>query len=461
MTVVVSNRGPFRFASTADGGFEARPGSGGVVSALRPLLTSGAAGPDATWIASALDDGDRAAMVAHAASVPGIALRLLDHDTDVHRLYYDVVSNGTLWFLHHGLFDLVRRPRFDRHFRESWAAYETVNQSFADAVIELAGDGDVVLVQDYQLTLVPEMVRRQRPDLRVVHFTHTSFCGPNSIRVLPDAVAVSICRSMACSAAGFHSARWANAYEASAREVLDDDVERGPTFVAPLAPDAEELARIAASPEAVAAGDELDDVVDDRRLILRVDRIDPSKNIVRGFAAYDELLAQQKKWRGKVVFVARLTSSRQTLPEYLAYTNEVEQAAARVNEQWGTRDWQPVVLDTEDSYPRTVAALLRSDVLLVNPVKDGLNLVAMEGALLNDRDGVLCLSRDAGATDILGEAALPVHPYDLEQTANTLEQGLVMPAKERKQRATQLRELTAARTPRDWLDDQLRAAGSR
>jgi len=460
VTVVVSNRGPFRFASTGDGGFEARPGSGGVVSALRPLLTSGAAGTGAMWIASALDDGDRAAMDADAAHVGGIALRLLEHDADVHRLYYNVVSNGTLWFLHHGLFDLVRRPRFDRRFRESWAAYETVNQSFATAVAELAADGDVVLVQDYHLALVPEMVLRARPDLRVVHFTHTPFCGPNSIRVLPDAVAVSLCRSMACSAAGFHSARWARAYEASAREVLADGVDRRPAFVAPLAPDGDELARIAASSEALAAGAELDDLVGDRQLLLRVDRIDPSKNIVRGFVAYDELLAQHEKWRERVVFVARLTSSRQSLPEYLAYTNEVEQAAARVNEQWGTRDWQPVVLDTEDSYPRTVAALTRSDVLLVNPVKDGLNLVAMEGALLNDRDGVLCLSRDAGATDILGEAALAIHPFDLEQTAGALDQALAMPAKERTQRAARLKTLTAARTPRDWLDDQLRAADS-
>ncbi|MEX2269060.1 MAG: trehalose-6-phosphate synthase [Acidimicrobiia bacterium] len=461
MTVVVSNRGPFQFARTSDGGFEAKPGSGGVASTLRPLLTSGAAGPNATWIAAALDDDDRAASREGAADVPGIALRLLDHDPDVHRLYYDVVSNGTLWFLHHGLFDLVRRPRFDHRFREAWAAYELVNRSFADAVAELAGDGDTVLVQDYHLALVAEMVNRLRPDLRVVHFTHTAFCGPNSIRVLPDEVAASLCRSMACSAAGFHSARWARAYEASAREVLGDEAELGPTFVAPLAPDPDELARVAESPEATTAGAEIDDIVGDRQLVVRVDRIDPSKNIARGFAAYDLLLTEHREWREQIVFVARLTSSRQTLPEYLAYTNEVEQAAARVNERWATKDWQPVVLDTTDDYPRTVAVLKRSDVLLVNPLKDGLNLVAMEGPLVNDRNGVVCLSRDAGAWDLLGESALPIHPFDLEQTANTLHQALSMPAKERSSRAGRLRELTAARTPRNWLDDQLKAAGAR
>lgn len=457
MTIVVSNRGPFRFTRTPDGGFEAHQGSGGLASALRPLLTSGAAGADATWIAAALDDDDRAAARAGEVRAPGIALRLLEHDPQLHHLYYDIVANGTLWFLHHGLFDLVRRPRFDHRFREAWAGYETVNQTFADATVELAGEGDTVLVQDYHLALVPEMIRRQRPDLRIAHFTHTAFCGPNSIRVLPDDVAVALCRSLACSAAGFHAKRWARAYEASTREVLGEGAT-GPTFVAPLAPDADELARLAASPEAHIAGAELEEVVGDRRLILRVDRIDPSKNIVRGFAAYDLLLAEHREWRERVVFVARLTASRRTLPEYLAYTNEVEQAVARVNERWGTGDWQPVVVETQDDYTRTLAALARSDVLLVNPLKDGLNLVAKEGALLNQRGGVLCLSRDAGAWDELGEAAEPVHPYDLDQTAATLHAALSMPAKERSARAARLRELTAARTPRDWLDDQLTAA---
>jgi trehalose 6-phosphate synthase len=424
------------------------------------LLTSGAAGPDAAWIASALDDDDRAAVAAGAATAPGIGLRLLDHDPELHRLYSDVVSNATLWFLHHGLFDLVRRPRFDRHFAEAWSAYEAINRSFADATAEVAVDGDVVLVQDYHLALVPEMVLQQRPDLRVTHFTHTAFCGPNSIRVLPEAAATAMCRSMAAAPAGFHSARWARAFEASAREVLGDQAAIRSTFVAPLAPDADELEHLATSPAAASAGKEIEELVGDRKLLVRSDRVDPSKNIVRGFAAYDLLLAEHPEWRERVVFVARLTSSRQSLPEYLAYANEVEQSAARVNERWSTSGWQPVVVDASDDYPRTLAVLARSDVLLVNPVKDGLNLVAMEGALLNQRDGVLCLSRDAGAWDQLAEAALEVHPFDLVQTADALHEALSMPADERTQRATRLREITAARSPRHWLDEQLRAATS-
>ncbi len=459
MTVIVSNRGPYRFVARPDGTFEARIGAGGVASSLGPLLTSGAAGGDAAWIAAAVDDDDRAAVRAGAAEAPGIALTLLDIDPRVYRLFYDVVSNGTLWFLHHGLFDLPRRPQFDGRFREAWDAYVLVNQAFADAAAAVAAPDSIVLVQDYQLALVPGMLRDCRADLRVAHFTHTSFCGPNSIRVLPADVAEQICRSMAAVPCGFHCGRWARAYAASVREILGPDTA-APTFVASLGPDSEALATIAASDAVAAAATALTELVGDRSLLLRVDRIEPSKNIVRGFAVFDTLLDEHAEWRGRVVFLARLNASRETMAEYLAYRNEVEQAARRVNDRWATAEWQPVVLDARDDFPSTVAALQRYDVLLVNPIKDGLNLVAKEGPLLNERDGVLCLSADAGAWDELGPAASEIQPYDIAQGAAALHAALGLDAPSRAERAGRLRALAGSRTPRDWLDDQLAAAGS-
>jgi trehalose 6-phosphate synthase len=459
MTVVVSNRGPYRFVARPDGGFDARLGSGGVASSLGPLLTSGAAGPHSAWIAAAVDDDDRAAVRSGAVEAPGVALTMLDLDPRTYRLYYDVISNGVLWFLHHGLFDLPRRPQFDRRFREAWDAYSTVNTAFATAVADVAAEGSVVLAQDYQLALVPGLLRQHRPDLRIAHFTHTAFCGPSSIRILPTDVAGAICASMATVPCGFHSARWANAYTASAKEILGSEAEIAPTFVAPLGPDSDALAAVAASPATAAASAALDDIVGDRALLLRVDRIEPSKNIVRGFAAFDTMLAEHRTSRERVVFVARLNASRETMPEYLAYRNEVEQAAQRVNERWGTANWQPVVLDARDDFPSTVAALLRYDVLLVNPIKDGLNLVAKEGPLLNERDGVLCLSPEAGAWDELGDAAMRIHPYDVDQAAGVLHAALDMDRDEREARSARLRAFAHARSPRDWLDDQLRAAG--
>jgi len=457
VTVVVSNRGPYRFVENADGSFGVRPAAGGLSSALRPLLTSGAAGEGASWVAAALSDSDRAAIRAGAVVEPGIGLHLLDLDPALQRLHYDIVSNQVLGFLHHGLFDLVRRPRFDHRFREAWRAYDEVNQTFARAVTALADENDAVLVQDYHLALVPGYLSKARPDLRVVHFTHIPFCGPNSIRVLPTAVAEALCASMASVPCGFHAERWAKAYQASAREVLGNDTA-APVFVAPLGPHAEQLEATASSDEAVAAGREIDALVGDRSLIVRSDRIDPAKNIVRGFLAYDLLLAAHADLRERVVFLALLNASRESLPEYQAYHQEVETAAARVNERWRTPAWEPIVVDTRDDFTQTTAALKRYNVLVVNSIKDGLNLVAKEGPLLNERNGVLCLSPDAGAWDELAGAALAIHPFDIEQSAAALYEGLTMPDEERNARAEALRARAAARTPRDWLDNQLSQA---
>ncbi|MBA2327635.1 MAG: trehalose-6-phosphate synthase [Actinobacteria bacterium] len=457
--LVASHRGPSSFSEAEDGSFTVRRGAGGVVSALEPLLTRPGNETPATWVAAAIGDGDRAAVRAGAATVPDLDLHLLELDPHAHRLHYDLVSNAVLWFLHHGLFDLPRRPRFDTRFREAWDAYTAVNRAFADHISACAPSEEVVLVQDYHLALVPGFLRASRPDLRVTHFNHTPFCGPTSIRVLPDAVSSSICESMASVPSGFHTARWARAYEASAHEVLGADRPVAPAFVASLGPDADDLAATAASPEAAVAARTLEEQVGDRSLIVRTDRVEPSKNIVRGFLAYDLMLSEHPEWQERVTFVALVYASREGLPEYLAYRQEVEQAAARVNERWGRSDWQPVVLDTRDDHARSIAGLLRYDVLLVNPIKDGLNLVAKEGPLVNRRDGVVCLSREAGAFDELRDGVVAVHPYDLAQTASALQAALTMPDDERRGRAARLRSLAAARTPADWLNDQIRAAG--
>ena len=455
--IVVSHRGPAKFVRAEDGSFRARRGSGGLAGTLGRLLDHGGDGP-VGWVAAAMTDDDRAAAAAGATALPDIALELLAVDPRQHRLHYDIVSNATLWFLHHGLFDLPRRPRFDERFGEAWDAYVAVNRAFADRVAETAPTGDIVLVQDYHLALVPGQLRAQRPDLRVVHFTHTPFCGPNSIRVLPDEVGRAICESMATVPCGFHTGRWARAYEACVETVLGDDHADAATFAAPLGPDPADLGDAIDSPEGRAALDALEAQLGDRLLLLRSDRVEPSKNIVRGFLAFDRLLDRAPEWRERVVFVAMLNESRQGLPEYQAYGQEVEQAAARVNDRWARPDWQPVVMDLRDDFPRSVAGYARYDALLVNPLKDGLNLVAKEGPMVNRRDGVVCLSPEAGAYDELGPAVLEAHPYDLDQTATALHTALSMPAAARREQATRLRDLASAHTPASWLQAQISAA---
>jgi len=447
--VMVSNRGPLTFSRDDDGELTAVRGAGGLVSSLGPIMRE----MGATWIAAAMTDGDREAAAEGVVDSEGFRVHTLAVDPQAYRMAYDVVSNATLWFLHHGLFDLSRRPRLDRRWAEAWAAYRDVNHAFARAVIDQAEEGATVLVQDYHLALVGTWLAQERPDLRAVHFTHTPFCNPDLLRVLPSAVAEELLGGMCSHAAcGFHARRWADNFSACCSEVLGYEPT---TFVSPIASDYAGMEEIAASDECAQEMSRLDDMLAGRQMILRVDRIELSKNLLRGFLAFDDLLTTRPEWRGRVVFVALVYPSRESLPEYLAYRQEVEVLARLLNDKWATPGWDPIVLDTSDNYARSVAALVRYDVLLVNPVRDGLNLVAKEGAVLNRNDGVLALSREAGAWDELGGTALEVNPYDVAGTSDVLSTALTMGAGERSAHAAALRKAAEARAPSDWLDDQL------
>lgn len=451
--VVVSNRGPLSFSRNDDGELETKRGAGGLVSTLGPAI----ADRHATWIAAAITDEDREAAKQGQIDAEGFRLRSLVIDPDEYRMFYDVVANSTLWFMHHNLFDLPRRPRIDRRWREAWDAYRAVNDAFATEVAERASDGAVVLVQDYHFSLMGERLAQERPDLRAVHFHHTPFCDPWALRTLPDHVADELMRGLAgFRACGFHSSRWATCFDAGVREVLG---EPGRSFVAPAAADHLDIEKVAASEECAQEMASLEEAVGDRRFIVRVDRIELSKNLLRGFLAFEDLLRARPELVERVVFGAFIYPSREGLPEYLAYRQEVEGLAARMNQRWGTRGWTPILLDTSDYFPRSVAALRRYDVLLVNPIRDGLNLVAKEGALLNERDGVLALSREAGVWEELGEGALEINPFDVAGTCEALAEALDMEPDERQRRALLLKRAAARRTPHDWLNDLLRAAG--
>lgn len=452
-TVLVSNRGPVRFEVEADGSLSSRRGAGGLVSGIGPLI----AGTDATWLAAAMGEGDRRAAAGGVVEADGFRVDLLAIDPDTYRLAYDVVSNEVLWFAHHALWDLVREPVFDRGWDDAWEAYREVNRLFADAVAEVAPEGAAVLVQDYHLTLVPLRLAQARPDLRFVHFSHTPFAPPEFLGALPSAARTELLQGMAAHhACGFHTQRWADDYLASAQQL---GTPGHGTFVSPLASDPDDIRNEAASPACQAALRSLDEAVGDRAVIGRVDRIELSKNLVRGFLAYADLLERHPEHRERVIFVASAYPSREAVAAYTRYRQEIEATVDEVNERFGTAGWTPIVLHVEDDFPRSVALLRRADVLLVNPIRDGLNLVASEGALVNDRDAVLLLSAEAGAWERLHPAACTVPPFDVAGTAEALHAALTMPADERADRARRLRDLAEARTPRDWLRDQLLAAG--
>ncbi|GGM80386.1 trehalose-6-phosphate synthase [Thermopolyspora flexuosa] len=468
--LVASNRGPVSFTPSADGGLTMRRGGGGLVSGLSQL------GDDdpPLWICAALTDGDRGA----ARAAPGGRLDLAGHPTgplrmlDIppatfHRAYNDV-ANSTLWFVHHLLYDTPNTPSFGARFRREWESYQDYNAMFAAALAEEAAHGARVLVQDYHLTLTPAMLRALRPDLRVAHFSHTPWAPPEYFTLLPDDVACEVLAGiLGADHAGFLTARWANAFMDCCEAVLGADVDRvartvrheGRTTrigVHPLGVDGGALLARAGEPDVEARLHAIREAVGDRRLIVRVDRTEPSKNIVRGLLAYREFLHDHPEWHGRVVHLAFAYPSRHDLPEYREYTAAVMRCAKQIEDEYATEDWEPIILDVHDDYPRSLAAYRLADVLLVNPIRDGMNLVAKEGPILSPRC-VLVLSREAGAAAELGPDAIMVNPYDVSGTAAALHEALAMPEDERLKRGRRLAAAATALPPRQWLAEQLAA----
>jgi trehalose 6-phosphate synthase len=450
--VLVSNRGPLAFDLDDDGKLVGRRGAGGLVSGIGPLVVD----TPTTWIAAAISEGDRVAAASGVVEQDGFRVRMLAPDAEAYRLAYDVVSNQALWFAHHGLFDRVYEPAWDRSWDEAWEAYRGVNRAFADAVAEVAPEGAAVLVQDYHLCLVADGLAEVRPDLRCVHFAHTPFAPPSWLSALPRTAVDELLRGLAAHAAcGFHTQRWADDFTASARELAG---LAPTTFVSPLASDPADIRGVGAGAACEAALADLEARVGDLQVVGRVDRVELTKNLVRGFRAFGDLLERHPEHRERVTFVAGAYPSRTGVPAYADYRAEVHRAVEEVNDRFGTSGWTPIALDVEDDHPRSVALLRRADVLLVNPIRDGLNLVASEGALVNERDAVLALSPEAGAWERLHPGALAVPPFDVAGTAEVLHRALTMPVEERRALAGELRRLAEARTPAHWLDEQLAAA---
>ncbi|KND41062.1 MULTISPECIES: alpha,alpha-trehalose-phosphate synthase (UDP-forming) [Streptomyces] len=457
--LVASNRGPVTYTlDERTDTLGAKRGGGGLVSGLSAIDPSSGA----VWVCSALGDGDREA-VRRGIAEPGV--RMLDIPADVHHDAYNGVANSTLWFVHHMLYQTPLEPAFDAEFRRQWAAYETYNRAFAEALADEAADGAAVLVQDYHLVLVPRMLRELRPDLRIGHFSHTPWAPVDYFRMLPDDIAAQVLDGiLGADRAAFLTRRWADAFTACCHAVLGPDAASGTRIgVHGLGADADFLRTRAHQADVderiVTLREQIGTAPDGtpRRTIVRVDRTELSKNIVRGLHAYRQLLDDRPTWRERVVHVAFAYPSRQDLAVYRDYMAEVQRVADDINERYGTPDWTPVILHLKDDFARSLAAYRLADVALVNPIRDGMNLVAKEVPVISDEGCVLVLSREAGAYEELGDDAVVVNPYDVVGTAAALDEALNVPAAERAERGKRLVAAATALPPTQWFLDQLRA----
>jgi trehalose 6-phosphate synthase len=468
--IVVSNRGPVTFGRDESGARVARRGGGGLVTALRSLV----AHHDVTWVASAMTDEDRAvAAEAQGSPVDEVSrdgapyrLRLVAHDPLAYDWFYNVVSNPTLWFLQHYMWGLTQSPDVDLGLHHAWfSGYVPVNQAFAAAVAEeLERQPDaVVFFHDYHVYLAPAMVREVVPDVVSAHFVHIPWAQSDYWHVLPDHLRRSVHEGLlANDLVCFHTPRWRRNFLRSCEDLIGAELhfERGvvehggrSTLVTshPISVDAAEFAELAASGPVLHE----ERLICERRrehLVLRVDRTDPSKNVVRGFRAFGLFLDQHPEHHGRVSMLALLDPSRQDIPEYSEYLGAVQREVRAVNDRFQLDGWVPIELEIADNFPQSVAAYKQYDVLLVNSVFDGLNLVSKEAPLVNTRNGVVILSENTGSHEELGPWALTVNPFDVYGQAQALAEALAMPLEERRRRRQGIRDHVRVHDLEAWAE---------
>ncbi|WP_205696279.1 trehalose-6-phosphate synthase [Conexibacter sp. SYSU D00693] len=467
--VLVSNRGPVTFDE--EGGV--KRGTGGLVTALTGLASH----RDAVWVCSTMTEGDaqrareeqgRPFTVTSPAGGE-YQVKFVESDPDAYDRFYNIFANPMLWFIQHYLWDLSNAPDVRRHEVEAFEfGYNVVNEDLARAVVEeVEGvDEPVVMVHDYHLYTLPALVRKAREDVVLHHFVHIPWTQPDAWRVLPNRIRDELYEGLlANDIIGFHTRSYRWNFLQCCRDLmgLDVDFERGivrwqdrEVWVRayPLPIDASAIQKTATSSRV----DDFAAELERRRrehLILRVDRADLSKNVLRGFTAFDLFLEQHPEFAERVTFVAQLMPSRTDVPEYAEYLERIEAIVAVVNHRHGTPDWMPIQLKLRDDLEEAVAAYKDYDVLLVNAMFDGMNLVAKEGPIVNERDGVSILSENTGAHEELGEFALSVNPFDVQELADSIHAALTMEPQERRRRAAGLKRIITARDPGDWIDDQL------
>lgn len=476
--IVASNRGPVKIIHEDDGSIQFVRGGGGLVTALAGLADQ----LNISWIAAAdsLEDAAWESGIVPMETGSEMKVKFISPADDAFDRYYNVISNPLLWFLQHTMWDFPRAPTIDH---ETWLAwdkgYVTVNQCFGEAIaaeIESCQGKPLVLLQDYQLYLAPKYIRdtvSKEKKYTLTHFVHIPWPGPEDWRMLPERMRSAILEGLlSVDMIGFQTRGDALNFIRTCESFLHESkvkfnkgsvVYNGKiTYIRdfPISINVDALRDIAESSEVAQYRASFEDRFGEYRLIVRVDRTEPSKNIVRGFQAFDEMLTLHPEHLGKVMFLALLVPSRMEVHEYQDYLDELMAAAGRVNVKHGTSEWEPVRVLVGENYQRGVAALQIYDVLLVNSIIDGMNLVAKEGPTVNRRYGVLILSETTGAHQQLNEGATVISPCDVYGTAQALHEALNMPEEERKERAKILVDTIEREDIERWLCWQLEAVAA-
>jgi trehalose 6-phosphate synthase len=475
--IIASNRGPVEYHISHNNTLKHRRGSGGMVTAL----ISAANRLDVTWVAMAMTEGDRVALreaqqlddglLQSPLRGPKLQLRYVAIPKSAYRKHYEQICNTLLWFLQHYLYDPTVDSTSTSKLQDAWEnGYHIANRAIADAVnveIDRHDTTPIVLLQDYHLYLAPKMIRQHHPSIIMQQFIHIPWPDIRCWQFLPSNIAQAIYNGLTGNdIIGFQTERDARNFLEGARTLLDGavvDFEEGAVWwqghrtqarAYPISISVTEERHIIQSRAGKRAAERILPLLGEKT-IMRVDRIEPTKNIVRGFQAYAQMLDEHPELLRQVRFLAFLVPSRQSLPEYKRYNAEVIKIIEEINRRYGTDDWIPIQAFFGNDRTQALAAMQYYDVLLVNPIIDGMNLVAKEGPIVNLTDGVLVLSRTAGAFQQMGKASIPTSPTDIHETAQALYTALTLPSDERRIKAALARQIVERQDLNKWLLRQI------
>lgn len=451
--VVVANRLPVDRYVDDNGETIWRRSPGGLVSALSPVMRK----YDGAWVGwTGVPDDDAEPFSTEGMDLVPVALSR----QEINR-YYEGFSNATLWPLYH---DVIVQAEFHR---EWWEAYRAVNRRFAEAVLTVADEGAVVFVQDYQLQLVPQMLREQRADLKIGFFLHIPFPPLGLFAQLPWRRQI-LQGLLGADLIGFQRTLdvqdFLTLVDRHGNASVDGDVVTAPdgrrsiARAFPISIDVDEIDTLAADPDVQArAANIRHEVGDPAHILLGVDRLDYTKGIGHRLKAFGELLAEGKVTAEDAVFLQLATPSRERVEAYQMLRDEIELQVGRLNGDYGRIGWPPVhYLHSSYERPELVALLRAADVMVVTPLRDGMNLVAKEYvAARSDLRGALVLSEFAGAADELAEGAFLVNPHDIDGMKQTLLAAMHLDESEQEERMRVLRNYVMTHDVARWAADFL------
>jgi trehalose 6-phosphate synthase len=476
---MATNRGPVEYYVSSDQKLKHRRGAGGVVTAL---IDAGLR-MDVTWVAMAMTEGDRLVLKDAQQNAAGVLvsplpgqkmhLRYVAISKSAYRKHYEGISNQVLWFLQHYLYNPNEDSAVARRMQDAWNnGYYVANRAIADAVIaevEREDSPAVVMLHDYHLYLASEMIRKELPRVTMQQFIHIPWPDVRCWHFLPSNITQAIYAGLVGNdILGFQTERDARNFLEGARTLLDGavvDFEEGAIWWQgrrihvhsyPISISVTGERRVVQSAAGKRAAGKLLPLFEGKQVIMRVDRIEPTKNILRGFQAYAQLLDEHPELRGTVTFLAFLVPSRQALHKYKRHSADILKLIDEINARYATPGWLPIHAFCDNDRTRALAAMQYYDVLLVNPIIDGMNLVAKEGPVVNQRKGVLVLSRTAGAFQQMGKASVPTSPTDVSETAEALYRALSLPADERASKARLACQVVERNDLNTWLNRQIR-----